>query len=79
MIEKILQPKNLYKAYRRVVSNKGSCGVDGMNVNELKSFIDLNRNQTVKSILTGSYRPNSIRGMNERFRLRRMNVRGTFN
>lgn len=63
MIEKILQPKNLYKAYRRVVSNKGSCGVDGMNVNELKSFIDLNRNQAVKSILNGSYRPNFIRGV----------------
>ena len=63
MIEKILQPKNLHKAYRRVVSNKGSCGVDGMKVNELKSYIDLNRNQTVKSILNGSYRPNSIRGV----------------
>jgi retron-type reverse transcriptase len=34
-----------------------------MNVNELKSFIDLNRNQAVKSILNGSYRPNFIRGV----------------
>ena len=37
MIEKVLQPKNLYKAYHKVVSNKGSSGVDGMSVNELAS------------------------------------------
>ncbi|WP_373395811.1 hypothetical protein V8V91_14685 [Algoriphagus halophilus] len=40
MIEKVLQSKNLYKAYRQVVGNKGSSGVDGMQVTELKSFID---------------------------------------
>ena len=63
MIAQVLQPKNLSKAYQRVVSNKGSSGVDGMKVNELKSYIDYNREQIAKSIINGSYRPNAIKGV----------------
>jgi len=40
MIEKVLNRKNLYKAYRKVVQNKGSAGVDGMNVTELLSYLE---------------------------------------
>jgi retron-type reverse transcriptase len=39
MIEKVDNRKNLYKAYRQVVRNKGSAGVDGMNVTELLSYL----------------------------------------
>jgi hypothetical protein len=39
MIAKILQARNLTKAYRRVVRNKGSAGVDGMGVEELQEII----------------------------------------
>ena len=61
MIAQVLQPKNLYKAYQRVVSNKGPSGVDGMKVVELKAFIDFNRDQMTQSILNGSYRPKAIK------------------
>ena len=50
MIEEVLKRKNLYKAYRKVVSNKGSAGVDGMSVNELNSYIEENRERIIKSI-----------------------------
>jgi len=63
MIEKVLQPKNLYKAYRKVVSNKGSSGVDGMSVNELASYRDTNGIKLVTSIANRKYVPNSIRGV----------------
>ena len=63
MIAKILQPKNLYKAYRRVVSNKGSAGVDGMEVEKLREYMDLYRNDTVLAILKGSYLPMAIKGV----------------
>ena len=63
MIEKILQPKNLYKAYRKVVANKGSSGVDGMSVNELKSYRDQNGIKLMTSILNRKYVPQSIRGV----------------
>ncbi len=63
MIEKVLQPKNLYKAQRKVVGNKGSAGVDGMEVGELKSYIDENRTKILTSILNRKYVPEAIRGV----------------
>jgi RNA-directed DNA polymerase len=63
MIEKVLQPKNLYRAYRKVVSNKGSSGVDGMSVYELGSYKDENREKLATSILNRTYVPKAIRGV----------------
>jgi RNA-directed DNA polymerase len=63
MIEKVLQPKNLYKAYRQVVGNKGAAGVDGMNVSELKSYIGRNRQTVLISILNRKYVPQAIRAV----------------
>ena len=51
LLEKILQPANLNNAYRKVKSNKGAGGVDGMGVDELLPFLRDNRgaaNPTVK-------------------------------
>jgi RNA-directed DNA polymerase len=63
MIEQVLNRKNLYKAYRQVVLNKGSGGVDGMEVSELFSFLESNRNKIATSILTHKYVPKPIRGV----------------
>jgi RNA-directed DNA polymerase len=63
MIDKVLQPKNLFKAQYKVVSNKGSAGVDGMKVKELKSFIDENCSQIMASILNRKYMPSPILGV----------------
>jgi len=63
MIEKVLQAKNLYKAYHRVVSNRGASGIDGMDVTELKSYIDRHHNDILISILNGKYIPSAIRGV----------------
>ena len=63
MIEKVLQPKNLYRAYRKVVSNKGTAGVDVMSVYELTSYKDENRVKLMTSILTRKYIPQAIKGV----------------
>jgi len=63
MIEKILHRKNLYKAYRQVVSNKGSSGVDGMSVYELQSYKDENHIKLMTSILSRKYVPEAIKGV----------------
>ena len=60
MIEKILQPKNLYRAYRQVVGNKGSAGLDGMQVSKLDSYKDENREKLATSILNRTYVPQPI-------------------
>jgi len=66
MIEKVLNRKNLYKAYRQVVRNKGSAGVDGMQVTELFSYLENNRDRIVTSILNHTYVPQPIKGGTKR-------------
>ena len=63
MIEKVLNRKNLYKAYRQVVRNKGSAGVDDMKVTELLSFLESNRDRIATSILNHTYVPKPIKGV----------------
>ena len=63
MIEKVLQPKNLTKACRKVIANKGSSGVDGMQVVELKSYIDQNRTTIAIDILQRKYEVQAIKGV----------------
>jgi len=66
MIEKVLNRKNLYKAYRQVVRNKGSAGVDGMNVTELLSYLESNRDRIATSILNHTHVPKPIKGRTKR-------------
>jgi group II intron reverse transcriptase/maturase len=63
LIAKILQGKNLKKARRSVVGNKGSCGVDGMQVCDLEEYLSIHQRNLVREILTGNYLPNAIRGV----------------
>ena len=61
LLEQILSPSNLNRAYNRVRSNKGSGGVDKMEVGSLKDYLVNNREKLIQSILDGSYRPNPVR------------------
>jgi len=63
MIEEVLHPANLMRAYRQVVRNKGASGVDGMEVEELYDYIQHHRERIKASIRTGSYLPQAIRGV----------------
>lgn len=63
MIEKVLNRKNLYKAFRQVVRNKGSAGVDGMKVTDLLSYLESNRDNIATSILNHTYVPKPIKGV----------------
>ena len=35
LLEKVLDDKNLFEAYKQVYKNKGTSGVDGVTVDEL--------------------------------------------
>ena len=39
LMEQVCDPQNLVRAYRRVRSNKGKPGVDGMTVHELADWL----------------------------------------
>jgi group II intron reverse transcriptase/maturase len=48
-------------AYRKVKSNKGAGGVDGMDVDELLPFLKDNREQLIQKLQEGKYKPNPVR------------------
>ena len=61
LLEKILDRNNLNLAYKRVKANKGSHGVDGMNVDEPLPFLKQNGELIKQSILEGTYHPKPVR------------------
>jgi group II intron reverse transcriptase/maturase len=61
LMEQILHRDNLNKAYKKVKSNKGAGGVDGMSVDELLGFLKNNKEQLIQQIKCGKYKPNPVR------------------
>lgn len=63
MIEQVLTRKNLLKALRQVEKNRGSSGVDGMPVGQLRKHLDQTRESLMTSILNHSYTAQPILGV----------------
>ncbi len=61
LLEQILSAPNLNQAYKRVRSNKGSGGIDKMEVESLRDYLVGNQDELIVSILDGKYRPNPVR------------------
>ena len=60
-LERILSRENLLIAMKRVISNKGSQGVDGMTVYELKQFLQMNWIRIREDIFNNEYKPMPVR------------------
>jgi RNA-directed DNA polymerase len=54
---------NIVRAYRRVRSNKGSPGVDGMTVHGLADWLREYQGALTASLLDGTYQPQPVRGV----------------
>lgn len=61
MLEQILDIRNLQKACKRVVSNGGVGGVDGMQTDELRDFLNANWQTLRNNILDGKYKPQAVK------------------
>ena len=61
MLEYILTPDNLNRAYKQVKANKGSGGIDRMEVEQLLPYLRAHKEEITESLLGGSYRPNPVR------------------
>ncbi len=61
LLEMILSPTNLNRAYKQVKSNKGSGGVDGLGVEELLDYLLTRKEELLQSIIKGRYKPNPVR------------------
>ena len=60
-LERIVARGNLNRAFKKVLSNKGGAGVDGMQNYELCGYIKSHPYEISKSILEGKYRPQPIK------------------
>ena len=63
MIEQVINRRNMHLAYRQVIANKGSAGIDGMQTGELKQHILKHGEAIVAGIINGSYLPQPILGV----------------
>ena len=63
MIEKVVNNKNVLKAIRQTVSNKGASGVDGMSVSELKDYYAKHKSVLLNTIVNHRYVAQAIRGV----------------
>jgi RNA-directed DNA polymerase len=63
MIEKVLHRGNLLLAYRQVLVNQGSAGVDGMPVQELSAHLQINQEAIATAIIQDQYLPQPILGV----------------
>lgn len=61
LLEEILSPENLNKAYKQVKKNKGAGGIDGMQVDELLPFLKEHGEELRESLRGGKYLPKPVR------------------
>ena len=61
LLEVILSPYNMNKAYKAVVRNKGKGGIDKMSCEQLLPWLLANKDELIRSLHDGTYRPNPVR------------------
>ncbi|NME84418.1 group II intron reverse transcriptase/maturase, partial [Clostridium sp. SM-530-WT-3G] len=61
LLEEVLERKNMLSALKRVISNKGSHGVDGMKIDELREHIQKHWNTIKAKLLETRYNPSPVR------------------
>jgi len=61
LLEEILGKENMTRALKRVKANKGSCGVDGMRVEELQPYLKNAWSFIKADILDSSYKPKAVK------------------
>lgn len=61
ILERIVEYGNLDKAYKQVRNNRGSSGIDGMDVDELRHWLGANLKDLQQSIIEGTYEVGPVR------------------
>lgn len=60
MLEEIMDRRNIEKALLQVERNKGVGGVDGMQTDELRDYLNANYQVLRQSVLSGNYKPAAV-------------------
>ena len=62
-MERIADPLNVTKDCQKVVSNRGSSGVDNKKVEDLKEWLPNHLSTLQEQLLTGVYQPQAVKGV----------------
>ena len=63
LLTQVLDYSNVNKAYKHVISNRGSAGVDKVSVKELSMYMQENWSRIKQEITDGTYKPQAVRGV----------------
>jgi len=63
LLNKVLDYSNIDKAYKQVVGNKGSKGVDGVTTGQLQDYMQENWDRIKQEITIGHYQPQAVLGV----------------
>jgi RNA-directed DNA polymerase len=61
LMEQILNPENLHRAWKRVKSNKGASGIDGMRIEEFPDHARIHWKAICQTLRDGTYQPSPVR------------------
>jgi RNA-directed DNA polymerase len=61
LMERMVERGNMILAYKQVVRNKGSAGIDKMSVDQLKPYLAEHWAEIKESLLRGKYKPQAVR------------------
>lgn len=61
LMELVVRPNNIEKAFKKVIKNNGSPGIDGMKVKELNAHFREFYPQIKEKLLNGTYEPQAVK------------------
>ena len=61
LMESILERKNMKRAIKRVIKNKGAPGVDGMTVRKIQKYLKRHWSKIEQALLDGTYSPMPVK------------------
>ena len=61
MLQGIMNRRNIEKALLQVERNKGAGGVDGMQTDELRDYLNINYQSLCQEIMNGNYNPGAVK------------------
>ena len=61
LMDHVVERENMSSAYKQVIRNKGSAGIDKMSIDQLKPYLAKHWSEIKALLLSGEYKPQAVR------------------